>query len=129
MIVLRVPSVDDARKEIRSTEKDMANVNLRRRLNDFNSGPPRRVPGVADECVTFDLSRVNFISAVPGNGNYYTQKGRYLECRVANVDIVVEWIGLNYSKSWSRTTGSGLDRASADQVTQTIVRSVVAVLA
>ncbi|GAA4241785.1 hypothetical protein GCM10022254_72050 [Actinomadura meridiana] len=127
--VRRNPTVASARKKVRYAETEIANDHLRRPLNAFDSGPAHRVPGVADECVAFDVASINSVNGVAGDVNYYTQRGRYLECRVANVDISVEWIGLNYSKPWSRTIGSGLDRASADQVTQAVVRSIAAVLA
>lgn len=127
--IRRHPTVDDARKQVRYAETDMADFHLRRPLNAINSGRARRVPNVADECVGFDLSNENSVSGVAGDQNYYTQKGRYLECRVANVDISVEWLGLNYSKPWSRTSGSGLNPTSADRESQAVVRSIAAVLA
>ncbi|GAA2133254.1 hypothetical protein [Actinomadura napierensis] len=79
--------------------------------------------------MSFQVSRENAARSIPApNGFDYSMSGRYLYCRVTNVNIVIDWEGFDYSRPGVLDTGTGLDEVSAEHDVERIARAIVTVL-
>jgi hypothetical protein len=127
--VVRETSVSKAKKGAVYVKDVLADDHVREGRQIVDTGKAAAINGIADECLTFHISRKNAMSALPGDfGQEYSMSGRHLYCRFANVNIWIDWEGLNYSRQWTFDSGTGLNDAIADSDTQRIARTIVAAL-
>lgn len=121
--------IADAKKKASYVRKELADDRTREGRQVVETGPVEKVANIADECLGFRISRKNAVSGVIGDPRQdYSMSGRYLYCRVQNVNMVIDWEGQDYSRPWAVTTGTGLDQATANRDAQRIARAVVASL-
>jgi hypothetical protein len=94
-----------------------------------DTGKVEKIAGIADECLSFHISRRNAMSELPWEADQkYSMSGRYLYCRFKNVNTVIDWEGQNYSARWAVDSGAGMNDATANSDTLRIARTIVAAL-
>ncbi|HEU5025675.1 MAG TPA: hypothetical protein VFV01_12210 [Spirillospora sp.] len=95
----------------------------------MDTGHVKKIAHLADECMSFQIARENAPRAIPGpNGFDYSMGGRYLYCRVTNVNIVIDWEGFDYSRPGALDTGIPLDDISAEHDVERIARTIATAL-
>jgi hypothetical protein len=127
--VTRKASVADAKAKASYVRRELADDHTREGRQVVDTGPIAEIAQLADDCVSFSISRKKAARAIPGSdGNEYSMSGQYLYCRFKNINMVVDWEGFNYSRPWALDAGTGLDGATAEQDVERIARAIVAAL-
>ncbi|MVZ99133.1 hypothetical protein F8568_001765 [Actinomadura sp. LD22] len=127
--VTRETSITEAKAEASYVENELADDHVREGRQVVDTGPVKEITHLADECMSFRIARENAPRAIPGPGGFaYSMGGRYLYCRVMNVDIVVDWEGFDYSRPGALDAGIGLDDISAEHDVERIARAIATAL-
>ncbi len=127
--VTRKASVAQAREKAAYVRTVLADDDVREGRQTIRTSKAAEVTGIADECLGFRISRKNAMSALPDDpGQKYAMSGRYLYCRLGNVNIVIGWEGLDYSQPGTVDAGTGLGDVAADRDTRRIAHSIGAAL-
>lgn len=127
--VTRKGSIAQAKAKAAYVKDVLADDHVREGRQVVDTGPVKKIAHLADECLSFQISRENAARAIPGPyGADYSMGGRYLYCRVTNVNIVVDWEGFDYSRAGAPDTGIALDEISAEHDVERIAHAIITAL-
>ncbi|TDD96700.1 hypothetical protein [Actinomadura rubrisoli] len=127
--VARKPSIAEAKVKAMYVRSAVAGAHVQEGRQVTDTGPAETIPNLADECLGFRISRKNAASAIPQDGGQkYSMSGRYLYCRFKNVNIVIDWEGLDYARPRTIDSGTGLNQAAADRDTRRLAQAIVGAL-
>ncbi|MDL4813503.1 hypothetical protein QP089_04440 [Actinomadura sp. OS1-43] len=127
--VTRKASISKAKAKAAYVRDELADDHVREGRQVVDTGRIKEIAHLADECMSFQISRENAARAIPApDPAHYSMSGRYLYCRFKNVNMVIDWEGFDYTRPWTLDTGTGLDEVSAERDVERIARAIVTAL-